>query len=150
MSPGPLAPTLAIALSTIVSRSLVGKLRGEVALDQLGLDLLGRGAIGVPGVVERLGGLAAALELAPQHGLHLVVGERAPRVLLGIAQRREHEAQRVAAHGVARLHGRLDVLVDAIDHATLPSAARSPGASSTTSTRSPTPAPACARNSYAV
>src|SRR4051794_30183441 len=128
----------------------VGKLRRKVALDQLGLDVLRRGAIGVPRVLERLGGLAAALELASQDGLHLVVGERAPHVLLGIAQRREHEAQRVAAHGVARLHGRLDILVDAIDHATLPTATRSPGASSTTSTRSPTPAPACARNSYAV
>jgi hypothetical protein len=86
MSPGPFAPTFAIALSTIVSEVLVGQLRREIALDQRGLGLLGRGAVGVPRVLERLGRLAPALQLATQHGLGLVLAQRPLRRLLGISQ----------------------------------------------------------------
>ena len=69
MSSRLLAPSLAIALSTIDLEVVVGELRGQVALDQRRLALLGGRAIGVAGVLVGLGGLAAALELAPQDGL---------------------------------------------------------------------------------
>ena len=125
---------------------VVGELRGQVALDQRGLALLGRGAVGVPGVVERLGGLAAALELAPQHASATSSSVSGRRASFS-ASRSDESTSRSASRRTASpdfIAVLTSLSMRSITH-TLPTAARSPGASSTTSTRSPTPAPACAR-----
>src|SRR4029077_4832594 len=83
---GPLRPDLRDRALHDRVEVLVRQLRREVALDQRGLGLLGRSAVGVPRVLERLGRLAPALQLATQHGLGLVLGQRPLRRLLGISQ----------------------------------------------------------------
>ena len=64
------------------------------------------------GRVEGLRGLDPPLALALEHLELLVVGQRPLEVLLGRAQAREDQAQRVAALGVARERRLLDVLLD--------------------------------------
>ena len=85
----------------------VVELRGQVVGQHLALGLLPRGLLGAAGRPERLGGLPALLRLAPEHGLHLVVGELAGLLagdLLG-ADGGEHHAERRRAQLVAGLHG---------------------------------------------
>ena len=68
MSLGDEAPVSATASPTMASQLLVGELLGQVALDDLGLALLGLGELVAAGLAVGLGGLEPALALALEHG----------------------------------------------------------------------------------
>src|SRR4051794_23850247 len=88
---------------------LVGELGGQVAADQRGLGLLLVGELPPPAGAELLGGVEAALALAPQDR-DLVVAALLGRLL----QLRENEPQRSHALALAGLHGLFHIRSDLI------------------------------------
>ena len=97
------------------------RLRHEL-LEDLALSLLRLRLLLAAAGPERLGRLEPALPLAPEHLELLVLGQGALELLLGRLEGVEDQAQRVAALGVARLHGLLQLVRDRLDpaHAILP------------------------------
>ena len=130
---------------------LVGELRGQVALDDRRLGLLGVGELGAAALAEGAGGLVAALALAAQHG-QLVVAA----VLGGLLELAEHEAQRGDPVLLAGLHRGGEVLLHRVGQghppvddrrAGRPLRARAPAARSIAAV--PRPSSACATDARA-
>src|SRR3954471_15973425 len=92
------------------------RLRHEL-LEHRELALLRSRLLVAAAATESLGRLDAALPLALQHLQLLLVGERTLKLFLRRAQARQDQAQRVAAVGVARQRGLLEVVLHPRDQA---------------------------------
>ena len=108
MSFMPFAPVSLTALSTIASSSSCERGR-EGTADDLGFGRLGCRPLLSSGFAERFCRLVALLELAPEDGLLFLLGERPPRLYLGVLERGAEHTQGADAGPVALLHGGLGV-----------------------------------------
>src|SRR5581483_234763 len=101
---------------------VLGERRRHELLEHCELALLGCRLHLAAAGAERLGGLDPALPLALQDLELLVLGQRPLQLLLGSLERVEDEPKRVAALGVAGLHGLAQLTLDRLDpaHVILP------------------------------
>ena len=96
---------------------VLGERLGHELLEDLELALLRLRLLLAAARAERLGRFEPLLPLALHDLQLLLLGERPLQLLLGLLERVEDQAQRVAALGVARLHRVFDLVVDFLDQA---------------------------------
>ena len=106
-----MAPASAIAASTISASSSSESCGGQVGLDQLRLEPLGRRLLGAVAAAVGLRGLEPLLALALEHR-DLVAGAELGVLLQGV----DDQAQRGGALALARLHRGADVGLDTFEN----------------------------------